>query len=36
VPPGIQDGALLRLGGMGKRIGELRRGDLYLKIKVAD
>jgi rhomboid family protein len=36
VPPGIRDGALLRLGGMGKRIGELRRGDLYLKIKVAD
>jgi rhomboid family protein len=34
VPPGIGDGTRLRLEGMGKRIDEVRRGDLYLKIKV--
>jgi hypothetical protein len=34
VPPGIRDGTGLRLEGMGKRIGEVRRGDLFLKIRV--
>ncbi|RLB17793.1 MAG: rhomboid family intramembrane serine protease [Deltaproteobacteria bacterium] len=36
IPPGIKDGARLRLEGMGKRIDDVRRGDLFLKIKVED
>jgi len=34
IPPGIRDGAYLRLEGMGKRIDDLRRGDLLLQVKV--
>ena len=33
VPPGIHHGVTLRLGGMGKQLGE-RRGDLYLKVMI--
>lgn len=33
VPPGVRDGTLLRLTGMGKSRGE-RSGDLYLKVKL--
>jgi len=34
IPPEVRDGTSLRLEGMGKRIDGVRRGDLYLKIKV--
>jgi membrane associated rhomboid family serine protease len=34
VPPGIRDGASLRLGGMGRQIDDKSRGDLYLKVVI--
>ncbi len=34
IPPGIQDGKRLRLGGQGARLPDGRTGDLYLKIKI--
>jgi membrane associated rhomboid family serine protease len=34
VPPEVRDGTRLRLEGMGKPVDDLRRGDLYLQIKV--
>jgi len=36
VPPGVRDGTRLRLVGMGKRIDDLRRGDLYLQVRVEE
>ena len=36
VPPGVRDGTRLRLEGMGKRIGEARRGDLYLNVRIEE
>ncbi|TVR59817.1 MAG: J domain-containing protein [Spirochaetaceae bacterium] len=35
IPPGIQDGKRLRLGGQGARLPDGRTGDLYLKIRIA-
>lgn len=32
IPPGIKEGATLKLGGIGKRIDEERRGDVYLNV----
>lgn len=34
IPPGVHDGTHLRLEGMGKRIDDLRSGDLYLRVRV--
>jgi membrane associated rhomboid family serine protease len=34
VPPGVKEGTVLRLGGMGKEIDAETRGDLYLKVKI--
>jgi len=34
VPPGIKDGSMLRLRGLGKVIGTEQRGDLLLKVAV--
>jgi membrane associated rhomboid family serine protease len=34
VPPGVHEGTILRLAGMGKRIAESERGDLLLTIVV--
>ncbi|TVQ38626.1 MAG: J domain-containing protein [Spirochaetaceae bacterium] len=35
IPPGIQDGRRLRLGGQGGRSGGAQAGDLFLKIRIA-
>jgi hypothetical protein len=34
VPPGVREGTKLRLAGMGKRIDDRDRGDLYLKVMI--
>lgn len=34
VPPGVKDGTVLRLSGLGKRVENGQRGDLYLKVLV--
>ena len=34
VPPGVREGTKLRLAGMGKRIDDRNRGDLYLKVMI--
>ena len=34
VPPGVREGTKLRLAGMGKRIDDKKRGDLYLKVMI--
>ena len=34
VPPGIQEGNVLRLKGLGQRIRSGERGDLYLKVAI--
>lgn len=34
VPPGVREGTKLRLAGMGKRIDDRNRGDLYLKVTI--
>ncbi len=34
VPPEVRDGTRLRLEGMGKPLDDLRRGDLYLQVRV--
>lgn len=36
VPPGVNQGTLLRLGGMGKRIDDEHRGDLFLKVMIRE
>ena len=36
IPTNVHSGTRLRLEGMGKRIDEVRRGDLYLTIKVEE
>lgn len=36
VPPGIRDGATLRLPGLGKHTPDNQRGDLYLKVVVQE
>jgi len=36
IPPGIQEGATLRLSGMGKASENGKRGDLYLKVIIQD
>jgi membrane associated rhomboid family serine protease len=36
VPPGVGDGTRLRLAGMGKRISEWERGDLFLTVLVKE
>ena len=35
IPPGIHNGALLKLPGMGKQIDENKRGDIYLKVLIS-
>lgn len=34
VPPGVRDGTILRLAGIGRELSGERRGDLYLKVQV--
>ena len=34
VPPGVRDGTVLRLSGLGRRIEDGERGDLYLKVLI--
>ena len=34
VPPGVTDGTSLRLADMGRRVDDVTRGDLYLKVKI--
>ncbi len=34
VPRGVKDGTVLRLGGLGKKIKDGQRGDLYLKVLI--
>jgi hypothetical protein len=34
IPPGIKDGTIMRLRGMGRRLSDDYRGDLYLTIKI--
>jgi hypothetical protein len=36
IPPGIKDGAKLRLAGMGKKTDNGRRGDFYLNINIIE
>ena len=36
VPPGVREGTKLRLTGMGKRIHDRNRGDLYLRIRIGE
>ena len=36
VPPGVRQGTILRLAGMGKRISEREKGDLFLTILVQE
>jgi len=36
IPPGIKDGTKLRLVGMGKKIDDYQRGDLYIKVSIQD
>lgn len=35
VPPGVRDGTVLRLQGLGRKTPDGRRGDLYLEVKVS-
>ena len=35
VPPGVNEGTVLRLAGMGRISGDGQRGDLYLKVRLA-
>ncbi|RLB21487.1 MAG: rhomboid family intramembrane serine protease, partial [Deltaproteobacteria bacterium] len=34
VPPGVKDGTLLRLAGMGRQLDSKKRGDLFLRVRV--
>ncbi|RLB36957.1 MAG: rhomboid family intramembrane serine protease [Deltaproteobacteria bacterium] len=34
VPPGVKDGTLLRLAGMGRQLDSEKRGDLFLRVRV--
>jgi hypothetical protein len=34
IPPGIKEGTTLKLGGIGKKIDELRSGNVYLKVMI--
>ncbi len=34
VPPGVRDGTVLRLAGMGRQTRSKSRGDLYLRVKI--
>ena len=34
IPPGVKEGAILRLRGIGKKRDDDQRGDVYLKIVV--
>jgi membrane associated rhomboid family serine protease len=34
VPPGVKDGTVLRLAGLGRKIEDGQRGDLYLKVLI--
>ncbi|MGD8229829.1 MAG: DnaJ C-terminal domain-containing protein, partial [Desulfobacteraceae bacterium] len=34
VPPGVKDGTVLRLAGLGKKVENGQRGDLYLKVLI--
>ncbi|RLB23310.1 MAG: rhomboid family intramembrane serine protease [Deltaproteobacteria bacterium] len=36
IPPGVRDGTLLRLAGMGRPIDPQRKGDLYLRVNIQD
>ncbi|MFH1242182.1 MAG: rhomboid family intramembrane serine protease [Pseudomonadota bacterium] len=36
VPPGVKDGTQLRLAGMGRRIDEDTRGDLFLRVTIQE
>ena len=36
VPPGVSEGAKLRLAGMGKKIDDRNSGDLYLRISIGE
>lgn len=34
VPPGVKDGTLLRLAGMGRQLDSGKRGDLFLRVRI--
>jgi len=34
VPAGIQEGTVLRLRGLGQRLGTHQKGDLFLKVTI--
>jgi len=34
VPPGIRDGTMVRLAGIGRKIDDEKRGDVYLKVMI--
>ncbi|HDG97698.1 MAG TPA: rhomboid family intramembrane serine protease, partial [Desulfobacterales bacterium] len=34
VPPGVKDGTLLRLAGMGRQLDSGKRGDVYLRVRI--
>lgn len=36
IPPGMHDGARLRLAGLGNRLDDRRRGDLFLEVRVKE
>ena len=36
IPPGVHEGTILRLAGMGKRISDRERGDLFLTVLVQE
>ena len=36
IPPGVRDGTILRLSGLGKNSGLDRKGDLFLRIRIQD
>ncbi len=36
IPPGMEDGEMIRLGGMGEAISNGQAGDLYVKVHVKD
>ncbi len=36
IPPGVKQGTILRLAGMGKRIDSQSKGDLFLKVMIQD
>jgi membrane associated rhomboid family serine protease len=36
IPPEVKEGTTLKLGGIGKKIDELRSGDVYLKVMIQE